>query len=121
MENKEMQTIGMGPAVLGFEDVIDGWRYAASIFKEGLNSTDKAYEPTCEILKEQNSAFIEMMKDPECSDEKYKDLSQHVRDIRGDTQTVTMNRMSDVIQIISLFASIAAIALGGGHMIKPGR
>ena len=121
MDNTDIQTIGTGPVVLGLEEALDGWKYAVSIFKEGLSSTDRAYDPTCEILKEQNSAFIEMMKDPECPDEKYKDLSQHVRDIREDTQTVTKNRMSDIIQIIGMFASIAAIALGGAQTIKSGR
>jgi len=118
MDTNEIKTVGRGPAVMGIDATIEGWKYFVDVIKEGFASVDKAYNPVQEMLSKEHETYLKIVEDNDCSDELRKDAARNARESSAAAQTVASNRMADVLKIVGAFATVTAAALGGTQYIK---
>lgn len=121
MENYDINTVGRDSVAQRLDAAIESWKWFGNMNKESFSAVDKTYDPVQEMLIKEHDKGLEMMSNPDISDEARKDASQHVREAREAAQAVASNRMADVLKIVGGFVTVAVAALGGVTYVKSTR
>ena len=106
MSTNEIMTLDTVRGVIPFNEALEGWKWVGSTLKEVL-------EHDHETIKRQNEGFMNMLEDSETVDDRYRDASQHIREIRGYKRELAR----DVIGAIT----IVSLALCGVRSINISR